>query len=196
MLIAGGSAPAPWVTLLCLSKEESPEERTPRSARLLPPFLAPPGAHQLAGRTLRASGSNTGSLNYSRWGCGTRRALRGFENPNPWRWVFFIPVWRTRAPPGFGRAPAGAQTGMSAPAPPRQDVASGQRGPQSRGGEDQGAIRGVLSLVSFFARAKKETRPRCGEPPLAFSSMRGAHVQIIPVGQPSTSKTRPQAARE
>jgi len=28
------------------------------------------------------------------------------------------------------------------------------------------AIRGVLSLVSFFARAKKETRLRCGEPQL------------------------------
>ena len=40
-------------------------------------FLAPPGARQLAGRKIRASGSNTGSLNYSRWGCGTRRALRG-----------------------------------------------------------------------------------------------------------------------
>jgi len=65
------------VTFLCLSKEKSPKEMTPRSARLLLPFLAPPGARQLAGRTLRASGSNTVSLNYSRWGCGTRRALRG-----------------------------------------------------------------------------------------------------------------------
>jgi len=34
---------------------------------------------QLAGREIRASGSNTVSLNYSRWGCGTRRALRGLE---------------------------------------------------------------------------------------------------------------------
>jgi len=36
------------------------------------------------------------------------------------------------------------------------------------------AIRGVLSLVSFFARAKKETRPRCGEPQLAFEIARQA----------------------
>src|SRR3989338_1063465 len=63
------------VTFLCLSKEKSPKETTPRSARPLPPFLAPPGARQLAGRTLRASGSNTGSLKSSRWGCGTRRVV-------------------------------------------------------------------------------------------------------------------------
>jgi len=36
---------------------------------------------QLAGRKIRASGSNTDSLENSRWGCGTRRALRGFEQP-------------------------------------------------------------------------------------------------------------------
>ena len=34
---------------------------------------------QLAGRILRATGSNTVSLKSSRWGCGTRRALRGVE---------------------------------------------------------------------------------------------------------------------
>ena len=34
-LIAGGSAPAPWVTLLCLPKEESPEERAPPGLRPL-----------------------------------------------------------------------------------------------------------------------------------------------------------------
>jgi len=33
----------------------------------------------------------------------------------------------------------------------------------------------VLSLVSFFARAKKETRPRCGEPQLAVEIAREAH---------------------
>ena len=65
------------VTFLCLSKEKLPKERTPRSARNPLAFLAPPGARQLAGRKIRASGSNTGSLEYSRWGCGTRRALRG-----------------------------------------------------------------------------------------------------------------------
>jgi len=42
-------------------------------------FLAPPGARQLAGRIQRASAQTRGSLKDSRWGCGTRRALRGPE---------------------------------------------------------------------------------------------------------------------
>jgi hypothetical protein len=46
----------------------------PRNLRLT---LAPPGARQLAGRKIHASGSNTVSLECSRRGCGTRRALRG-----------------------------------------------------------------------------------------------------------------------
>ena len=41
---AGCSRPAPRVTLLCLSKEESPEERTPRRRRQLPALLARTGA--------------------------------------------------------------------------------------------------------------------------------------------------------
>jgi hypothetical protein len=36
----------------------------------------------------------------------------------------------------------------------------------------------VLSLVSFFARAKKETRPRCGEPQLVFEIAREARDTI------------------
>jgi hypothetical protein len=36
----------------------------------------------------------------------------------------------------------------------------------------------VLSLVSFFARAKKETRPRCGEPQLGFEIARKARDTI------------------
>src|SRR3989344_5905018 len=43
-LFAGGSAPAPWVTFLCLSKEKSPKEMTPRSRRRLPALLAGIGA--------------------------------------------------------------------------------------------------------------------------------------------------------
>ena len=36
----------------------------------------------------------------------------------------------------------------------------------------------MLSLVSFFARAKKETRPRCGEPQLAVEIAREARDTI------------------
>src|SRR3989344_7599786 len=73
------------VTFLCLSKEKSPKETTPRSARRFtkrsgPLHSSPHRAlAQLAGRKIRASGSNTASLKNSRWGCGTRRALRGLE---------------------------------------------------------------------------------------------------------------------
>jgi len=60
-LIAGGSAPAPWVTFLCTRKEKSPKESAPGAHAALkkqerfPPFLAPPGARQLVGRTIRGS---------------------------------------------------------------------------------------------------------------------------------------------
>ena len=50
---------------------------------------------QLAGRKIRASGSNTVSLKSSRWGCGTRRALRGPENINTRHRLYFSnPIWR------------------------------------------------------------------------------------------------------
>jgi hypothetical protein len=111
-IIAGGSAPAPWVTFLCLSKEKSPKETTPRSARRFTKRSGPlrssphralansPGActrgAPIRGAPVRRhgsppdfheysaspSGSNTGSLKISRWGCGTRRALRGPKKQN------------------------------------------------------------------------------------------------------------------
>src|SRR3972149_7147610 len=132
---------------LCSYKKKEPKESTPRSARRLrrfPPFLAPPGARQLAGRTLRASGSNTGSLKSSRWGCGTRRALRGFENTNG-AMVFFHP--RMAHPSSvrlWASAPKGSRTGRCATGPRPRKARWGSAGPQSRGGEDQCAIRGVL----------------------------------------------------
>jgi hypothetical protein len=53
--------------------------------------------------------SNRGSLKNSRWGCGTRRALRGGEHPTsvPGMGVLFHPVWRARASQpesGYSRA--------------------------------------------------------------------------------------------
>jgi hypothetical protein len=73
------------VPFLCSCKEKEPKESTPRSARRFTrrsgPLRSSPhrALAQLAGRTLRASGSNTVSLKNSRCGCGTRRALRGLE---------------------------------------------------------------------------------------------------------------------
>jgi len=43
---------------------------------------------------------------------------------------------------------------------------------EARNGWSSRALRGVLSLVPFFARAKKGTRPRCGEPQLAVHHRR------------------------
>ena len=75
-LIAGGSAPAPWVTLLCLSKEESPEERTSRSRRRPLALLAGIGARlNSPGAEQRATGSNT-RLAIPDSGCDARRRLR------------------------------------------------------------------------------------------------------------------------
>jgi len=75
---------------LLLGQKKVTKEKAARSARKPPPFLASPGARQLAGRIQRASGSNTDSLKNPRWSCGTRRALRvltatalGFATLNP-----------------------------------------------------------------------------------------------------------------
>ena len=112
-LIAGGSAPAPWDHFFCSAKRKPRKTRPPRSRRLSLALLAGIGARQLAGRTfptctrgapvrrhgsppdfheysVSPSDSNTGSLEYSRWGCGTRRALRGSENRTSRHPLFFL----------------------------------------------------------------------------------------------------------
>ncbi len=118
---------------------------------------------QLAWRTQRASGSNTVSLNYSRWDCGTRRALRGVEQPTSicGAGVLFQPVWRARA-----SQPESGLSRASCLSPRRVFCARRVEARADSGEKHRGYSRhpGVLSLVSFFARAKKETRPRCGEP--------------------------------
>ena len=73
------------MTFLCTDKEKSPKEIRPGAPaasqdEAVPSVSSPHRAlDQLAGRELRASGSNTVSLKSSRWVCGTRRALRGFK---------------------------------------------------------------------------------------------------------------------
>ena len=68
------------VTFLCLSKEKSPKEMTPRSRRLPPPLLARPGARL----TRRAQNTRLGLDQKSRdtpeAGCDARRRLRGPYN--------------------------------------------------------------------------------------------------------------------
>src|SRR3990167_9301562 len=118
------------VPFLCSCKEKEPKESTPRSARRLrrfPPFLAPPGARQLAGRTPRASGSNTGSLKSSRWGCGTRRALRGFENTNGAMVFFPSPYGAPEFRKALGERPEGVAHREVRDWPTTQEVSLGQR---------------------------------------------------------------------
>ena len=162
------------VVFLCLSKEKSPKEKTPRSRRLPLALLAKIGARL----TRRAHTTRRGlkhEARFSRFWLRCSAAATGASKTLPTCSVgavgksgFFLKP--RMAHPSTARlwasAPKGSRTGRCATGPrgrmPRGDSA----GTQSRGGEDKGAIRGVLSLVSFFARAKKETRPRCGEPQL------------------------------
>ena len=70
-----GSPHRGQVSFFARAKKET-KESTPRSARPHPPFLAPPGARQLAGRKLRASGSNTW-LAFPDFGCDARARHTG-----------------------------------------------------------------------------------------------------------------------
>ena len=201
--MAGGSAPAPWATFLCLSKDnfagskigralarpeggramdgaaqKSPKEMTPRSRRRLPALLAGIGARL----TRRAHTTRLGLKHEARFFRFRRRcsaAARGASKTLPPCSVgavaksgFFLKPRMAHPSPVrlWASAPQGSRTGRCATGPRGRMPRWASAGTQSRGGKDKGAIRGVLSLVSFFARAKKETRPRCGEPPLAFES--------------------------
>ena len=88
-LIAGGSAPAPWVAFFCSAKRK-PRKKRPPGALVASRYEAVPSVPHPTGRSTnspgakqRASGSNTVSLKTSRWSCGTRRALRGLEKNQP-----------------------------------------------------------------------------------------------------------------
>jgi hypothetical protein len=90
----------------CAKKSNQKKHTPERATSLFVPGVRRPAAHPFGGREVhrtslttpphprptgrstnspgagkRASGSNTVSLNYSRWDCGTRRALRGGEQP-------------------------------------------------------------------------------------------------------------------
>ena len=71
--------PILFPTKLCFGK--SHQNHSPRSARQLPSYPHPTGrSTNLPGAERRASGSNTVSLESSRWVCGTRRAT-GCKTP-------------------------------------------------------------------------------------------------------------------
>jgi hypothetical protein len=184
--MAGGSAPAPWVAFLCLPKEKRRKERAPPGRRRLRRFHS---AHPCASpfgqpvnrlcksailpicpRAAFASGGAP-TRRPCRGGARTRSlarpfgpALRLHASLGLTKGVFKKPVWHARASPAFARQPEGPRAGGPRVARRDRDVASRNRTAKARSAASCRAIRGVLSLVSFFTRAKKETRPRCGEP--------------------------------
>ncbi len=215
------------VTFLWSDKEKSPKEIRPGARDLLlrargapirgapvrrrgsPPDFhdhsASPSSHraldQLAGCQIRASGSNTVSLNYSRWDCGTRRALRGFELPLSDRYAEVFSTPRMAHPSTvrlWACAPKGSRTGRCATGPRDRMSRWTSAGPQSRGAQDSAPSGRAFFRLPFFARAKKGN-PGCrgrSTPQLAFQIVRVAHAQLIPVGQPPTSNTRAKPARQ
>ena len=161
---------------LCSCKERSQRKHAPEPPTASCASRKNRRSPNSPGTRPRASGSNM-RLALPDFPCDARRRLRGPEKPycliSPTRIAkggFQNPVWRARAPQGFGRAPEGAQTGMSALAPLRQEVASGQRGTQSRGGEDKCTIRGVLSLGAFSLHEQREGTQGAGaeQPAISF----------------------------
>jgi hypothetical protein len=211
-LIAGGSAPAPWVTFFARAKKVTKETR-PRMARLPLALLAGPRrAPQLAGRKIRAPGSNTGRATSPGTGCDARRAIRG-EKEHPCqgsRWVGSPPVSRTehRSEAGGSREPFDRARAAL--------LAAGELGerPASRGAQGTARIaRGerpgrAFFWVLFFARAKKSTSPAVREPQLSFLSRARCARTILRLnsglrrndnntsGSATHKYTRPKAARQ
>jgi hypothetical protein len=102
------------VTFLCLSKEKSPKETTPRSARRFTLRSGP--LHSSPHRALANSpgakyaprAQTRGSLEYSWWGCGTRRARRGPKNTSDMTVFFQSRMVCPRREAQGGVAPSGA----------------------------------------------------------------------------------------
>ncbi len=188
-LIAGGSAPAPWMTFSCLSKRKSPKRKTPGrfaahtsrgslraslrpGARLTRRALnnaprARSGVSRRLPAWLGARLAPTGILKTHPHNIPPQNGTVGFSGPRsarrvpqPHREQLSEPVFEPAARKCMARrARAASRATFSRPASWRAPGGARNVG-SSR------ALRGVLSLVSFFARAKKETRPRCGEPHL------------------------------
>ncbi len=100
------------VTFLCLSKEKSPKERTPRVAHRAhtarsPALLAKPGARLTRRARKTRLGLDQKARDYPRLRCGARFATRGPENQTVAGFCS-PPVWRARASQpasGYSRAP-------------------------------------------------------------------------------------------
>ena len=152
---------------LCLSKEKSPKEKTPRSRRRLPALLAGIGARLTRRALNNAPRARSKVSRIPRFRLRCSAAATGPENPIAWRCAFFQPRMAHPSPVRlWASARRGADRDVCACPAATGCRVGAARDPKPRRRGSLCAIRGVLSLVSFFARAKKETRPRCGEPQL------------------------------
>ena len=166
---------APEGEVLSCRDKKVPKEALPRSARILPCVPRPTGrSPNSPGAIQRASGSNTSSLRNSRWGCGTRRALRGLKTPRLGTVSFPTPYGAPEHRQALGVRPEGGAAGMSAPDPRGRMSRRGSTGTQSRGAEVSAPF-GVSFLLVTLLWTSKEESPRVqgrSYPPLAFDHRR------------------------
>jgi hypothetical protein len=134
-----------------------------------------PGAKLGAHNAPRAQ--TRGSLEYSRWGCGTRRTRRGVEQPTSdwYAEVFSQSPWSSRAPREAEARARRGERGIASVRIRDRDVAYAHplRRTRREGTGEAGADQGVPFLFVAFLWASKEKRPRVqgrSRPQLAFQS--------------------------
>jgi hypothetical protein len=178
-LIAGGSAPAPWVTFLCTDKEKSPKEIRPGAADF-PLRFSPKSALAPTRRALNNAprAQTRGSLfpilaamlggGYGDLSNHLRPVREG---------VFNTPYGAPEHRKALGMRPEGVVHRDVRDRSTRQEVSLDlRRAPKPRSA-GQCAIRGRVSLVTFFARAKKVTLGAGREHP-AFTQRRRRRLDI------------------
>jgi len=162
-LIAGGSAPAPWVTFLCMDKEKSPKEIRPGAADF-PLRFSPKSALAPTRRALNNAprAQTRGSL-FPILAAMLGGGYGDLSNPpqTGTRRCFQHPVWRTRAPQGFGRAPRrGSAQGCA-----RQVHETGSLvgpAPGSKAAERRTVRHPGACFFGYFLCTSKESNPGCG----------------------------------
>jgi hypothetical protein len=151
------------VTFLCLSKEKSPKERTPRVAHRaytarFPALLTKPGARLTRRPHTTRLGLDQKACDYPRLRCGARLATRGPKNQTVAGFCS-IPVWRARASqpvPELSRTPCRARGAF--PSARRVGVRAGT-GEKRRGWSRHP---GTLSFGYFSLREQRKVpRLRC-----------------------------------
>ena len=179
------------VTFLCLSKEKSPKEMTPRSARLLlrargaPNHGAPvrrrgspPDFHDypVSPSPHRALANSPGANYAPRARTRSRLTAPGgavvlgtrygdLKTPTE-PWFFSNPVWRARASPAWGREPEGRREGSRrSPARTRMSCRATSEARGKRCGSIR-AIRAAFSFVAFFWPNKRKPPRVQGRSPL------------------------------